>query len=612
MAVQSFNRRFPLSLGSQSRVVSDTAALTAALATATSGTVIYLAPGSYESAVDEAIEVPAGVCLVGLAGPTVTSIDMPSGTITEPTIVFHGDNYVDEIWFKSRTSSVECGGICLTGANHTFRNCTIDGNQDNFAFGRYQVGTTTERVSTSTQTSCTTSGTTFTKTNAFANYTWRSGDKIVIISGTGVTPGIYTIASKTDASNVVLSSAPGDSSNASAIICSQEAHWYGGLKLIGCRSDDWNFDFTKRASVCSSIGGEDIECENCTFVGTSSAQAFIRDSYNSFIARNCLFDGALCGTGFNIYSRNGIIYKTAQAGSSTHLALSAASWTASTFTVTKTGAFALYTFRRGDTLSIASGTGLTPGTYTIASRVSDDAITLTGSPSPGGSDAADLEGTVLPVYRVFMDGCTIRCYSTAVAQGLFRMGGAVSAARKGVEIALNNCWIDGIATTLLAKGAAHATVTPKSTITLTNCRLPEGWTASSSTMSNINVSNGMTAALRGGTQTAVSVTLTDGATITGDPNLGETQVCTGIAGDRTLAMTANGPAYHTGQRVTFIFASDGTGRTVTPDGSTIKGEAVSVSATSTLRTMVSYRYTGSYWAQDGSPAVSGGVTDIGY
>ncbi len=45
---------------------------------------------------------------------------------------------------------------------------------------------------------------TLTKTGAFTNYTWTSGDRIYIASGTGVTPGIYEIASKTSANAIVL------------------------------------------------------------------------------------------------------------------------------------------------------------------------------------------------------------------------------------------------------------------------------------------------------------------------------------------------------------------------------------------------------------------------
>lgn len=50
---------------------------------------------------------------------------------------------------------------------------------------------------------------TLTKAAAFADYTWQSGDQIYISSGTGATPGFYTISSKTDDNEVVLASDPG-------------------------------------------------------------------------------------------------------------------------------------------------------------------------------------------------------------------------------------------------------------------------------------------------------------------------------------------------------------------------------------------------------------------
>ena len=43
------------------------------------------------------------------------------------------------------------------------------------------------------------------ETNAFTSYTWATGDRIYISGGTACTVGYYTIASKTDASNIILS-----------------------------------------------------------------------------------------------------------------------------------------------------------------------------------------------------------------------------------------------------------------------------------------------------------------------------------------------------------------------------------------------------------------------
>jgi len=68
------------------------------------------------------------------------------------------------------------------------------------------------------------------------------------------------------------------------------------------------------------------------------------------------------------------------------VALATATWTEATQTLTQVGAFANYAFTAGDKLTIESGTGVTVGTYLIASRTGDDAIVLSESPSPAGID----------------------------------------------------------------------------------------------------------------------------------------------------------------------------------------------------------------------------------
>jgi hypothetical protein len=72
------------------------------------------------------------------------------------------------------------------------------------------------------------------------------------------------------------------------------------------------------------------------------------------------------------------------------LAIVAGTWTAATSTLTKTGAFASYTFAQNDQIFISGGTGWVAGWYTITSRVSNDAITITGGP---GFDNADTTAT---------------------------------------------------------------------------------------------------------------------------------------------------------------------------------------------------------------------------
>lgn len=71
---------------------------------------------------------------------------------------------------------------------------------------------------------------------------------------------------------------------------------------------------------------------------------------------------------------------------------SAATWTASTLTLTKTGAFSTYTFVDGDQIQITAGT-VTEGFYAVAGKTSADAITLTSSI---GSNASDVDFTLQP------------------------------------------------------------------------------------------------------------------------------------------------------------------------------------------------------------------------
>lgn len=68
-----------------------------------------------------------------------------------------------------------------------------------------------------------------------------------------------------------------------------------------------------------------------------------------------------------------------------------ASWTFATLTLTKTGAFAGWTFVTGDRIYITAGTGHTVGWYEIASRTSDDAVVLKANAGLAGADNANTE-----------------------------------------------------------------------------------------------------------------------------------------------------------------------------------------------------------------------------
>lgn len=83
------------------------------------------------------------------------------------------------------------------------------------------------------------------------------------------------------------------------------------------------------------------------------------------------------------------------------IVITTGTYTDATKTVTKTGAFANYTFRTGDTLVILSGSAATPGTYLIASKVDSDNITLTTS---AGADAiTTLSADLYKVDRIVFD-----------------------------------------------------------------------------------------------------------------------------------------------------------------------------------------------------------------
>jgi len=70
--------------------------------------------------------------------------------------------------------------------------------------------------------------------------------------------------------------------------------------------------------------------------------------------------------------------------------ITAASWNHTTKTLTKTAGFATYTYVSGDVIRIISGTGVVPGIYSIASKVSDNALTLASEITSAGTDPSDV------------------------------------------------------------------------------------------------------------------------------------------------------------------------------------------------------------------------------
>ena len=134
---------------------------------------------------------------------TDTTVEMSSTASTDPgmqALVFvkqgqYGTKYtvyIDEfVAAEYTTSSSTVTDLQTTSIAETLKN---------------QIKTTLRFVlSTATWTEGTL---TLTQTNAFSAYAWTSGDRIYLTGGTGITPGTYTISSKTDSSNIVLASSP--------------------------------------------------------------------------------------------------------------------------------------------------------------------------------------------------------------------------------------------------------------------------------------------------------------------------------------------------------------------------------------------------------------------
>lgn len=80
------------------------------------------------------------------------------------------------------------------------------------------------------------------------------------------------------------------------------------------------------------------------------------------------------------------------------ITITGGTWTNGTLTLTKTGAFANYTFRVNDLIAITGGTGATAGTYIVSSRTSDDAIVLSTTIGSGADGQTDIAATFDQVY----------------------------------------------------------------------------------------------------------------------------------------------------------------------------------------------------------------------
>ena len=77
------------------------------------------------------------------------------------------------------------------------------------------------------------------------------------------------------------------------------------------------------------------------------------------------------------------------------MVIAGGTWDASALTLTKTDAFADYTWAEGDQIYVSGGTAVTTGWYDIASRTDDDTIVLTADITTNASDPADVTTTAI-------------------------------------------------------------------------------------------------------------------------------------------------------------------------------------------------------------------------
>lgn len=76
------------------------------------------------------------------------------------------------------------------------------------------------------------------------------------------------------------------------------------------------------------------------------------------------------------------------------ITVSNGTWTQSSLTLTKTGAFASYTHADGNLLRVTDGTGATTGYYPIASKTSDNAIVLARTIGAAADGQVDIDATI--------------------------------------------------------------------------------------------------------------------------------------------------------------------------------------------------------------------------
>lgn len=120
-------------------------------------------------------------------------------------------------------------------------------------------------------------------------------------------------------------------------------------------------------------------------------------------------------------------YSTCTGAGASNIAITAGDWEETGLILTQTGAFTNYTFRVGDRIQITGGTNAVAGFYTVASRVSADAITLTATIGASADESTDITGTLLDFQLMRGHFAIAKADVAAGAKGQFYLSGRVYA-----------------------------------------------------------------------------------------------------------------------------------------------------------------------------------------
>lgn len=285
-----------------------------------------------------------------------------------------------------------------------------------------------------------------TKTGAFAAYVWQIGDTIYINGGTGIVAGSYYIASRSSNDAIVLESSIG----ATAADIGVSGGWWktiakaqtvldaagstADIALLFKNGDLWKETVSTTYPITSggatttiqltaggSLYGETYP--SCVPVtanvsltgGTTETRTvtsyspvtgiLVISGTNGTTHTNITFTAPV---GLNINAKSGVTvgafgrslngrkpeftcwntpFNVTTAAKLTNVgAQTAVTWASGGSTITKTGAFAAYSWVAGDTITITGGTAVTPGVYTIASKTNSDTIVLSSSIGTSASD----------------------------------------------------------------------------------------------------------------------------------------------------------------------------------------------------------------------------------